>query len=153
MGAALSATAPSPQGGREVIELGPLQILPGEQLVRLAGRTLMLSIRELHLLIELARRADRIVSREELFRLAWGRKMRAGDRSVDVYVRRLRVKLEHAEPDWRFIHTHFGFGYRLAPERVTGSSDTGSEGVADGHSSKDVGEGPSQVSDRSFTRE
>ena len=77
----------------------------------------MLSIRELHLLTELARRADRIMGREELFRLAWGREMRPGDRSVDVYVRRLRVKLEQALPGWRFIHTHFGFGYRLAPER------------------------------------
>jgi DNA-binding response OmpR family regulator len=77
----------------------------------------MLSIRELHLLTELARRADRIMGREELFQLAWGREMRPGDRSVDVYVRRLRVKLEQALPGWRFIHTHFGFGYRLAPER------------------------------------
>jgi DNA-binding response OmpR family regulator len=111
--------------------------MPGEQLVRVNGRTLMLSIRELHLLIELGRRADRVVSREELFRLAWGRKMRAGDRSVDVYVRRLRVKLERAEPGWQFIHTHFGFGYRLAPERATG----------------DVGRGSSQVSDESFTEE
>ena len=76
----------------------------------------MLSIRELHLLTELARRADRITAREELFRLAWGKDMRPGDRSVDVYVRRLRVKLEQALPGWTFIHTHFGFGYRLAPE-------------------------------------
>ena len=45
--------------------------------------------------------------------------MRPGDRSVDVYVRKLRVKLEQALPGWRFIHTHFGFGYRLAPERST----------------------------------
>ena len=45
----------------------------------------------------------------------------AGNRSVDVYVRRLRVKLERALPGWRFIHTHFGFGYRLAPERSRGS--------------------------------
>jgi DNA-binding response OmpR family regulator len=35
---------------------------------------------------------------------------------VDVYVRKLRVKLEEALPSWRFIHTHFGFGYRLAAE-------------------------------------
>ena len=54
----------------------------------------MLSIRELRLLTELARRADRIMAREELFRLVWGREMRPGDRSVDVYVRKLRVKLE-----------------------------------------------------------
>jgi DNA-binding response OmpR family regulator len=49
--------------------------------------------------------------------------MRAGDRSVDVYVRKLRVKLEHALPHWRFIHTHFGFGYRLAPEPKPDAND------------------------------
>ena len=76
----------------------------------------MLSIRELRLLTELARRADRIVTREELFRLVWGREMRVRDRSVDVYVRKLRVKLEAALPGWSFIHTHFGLGYRLAAD-------------------------------------
>jgi DNA-binding response OmpR family regulator len=126
----LTATArslplPAPEPA-EVLEVGPLQIVPDEHVARAGGRTLMLSIRELHLLTELARRADRIMGREELFRLAWGREMRPGDRSVDVYVRRLRVKLEQALPGWRFIHTHFGFGYRLAPER-------------------------SQISDRAFT--
>jgi DNA-binding response OmpR family regulator len=100
-----------------VIAVGPLEILPEEHLVRASGRALMLSIRELPLLTELARRADRVMRREELFRLVWGREMRRGDRSVDVYVRKLRVKLEAALPEWRFIHTHFGFGYRLAPER------------------------------------
>jgi DNA-binding response OmpR family regulator len=83
----------------------------------------MLSIRELRLLTELARRADRITSREELFRLVWGREMRRGDRSVDVYIRKLRVKLDDALPEWRFIHTHFGFGYRLAAERQSAAND------------------------------
>lgn len=100
----------------EIIEVGPLEIVPDEHLARADGRVLVLSIRELRLLTELGRRADRIVPREELFRLVWGREMRAGDRSVDVYVRKLRVKLEDALPSWRFIHTHFGFGYRLAAE-------------------------------------
>ena len=44
----------------------------------------MLSIRELRLLTELARRADCIMGREDLFRLVWGKEMLAGDRSVDV---------------------------------------------------------------------
>jgi DNA-binding response OmpR family regulator len=103
--------------GHEVLRVGPLEIVPDEHLARAGGRAMMLSVRELRLLTELARREDRIVAREELFRLVWGREMRAGDRSVDVYVRKLRVKLEKALPSWRFIHTHFGFGYRLAPER------------------------------------
>ena len=96
--------------------MGPLQIVPDEHLARAEGRALMLSIRELRLLTELARRADRIVTREELFRLVWGREMRVRDRSVDVYVRKLRVKLEAALPGWSFIHTHFGLGYRLAAD-------------------------------------
>jgi DNA-binding response OmpR family regulator len=109
--------------GSEVIEVGPLQILPEEHLARADGRALVLSIRELRLLTELGRRADRIMPREELFRLVWGREMRAGDRSVDVYVRKLRVKLEEALPAWRFIHTHFGFGYRLAAEPAQNANE------------------------------
>jgi DNA-binding response OmpR family regulator len=103
----------------EDIVIGPLEILPDDNIAIAAGRTLMLSIREFRLLTELARRADRIMRREELFRLVWGRDMRPGDRSVDVYVRKLRVKLERALPEWRFIHTHFGFGYRLSAEPLS----------------------------------
>ena len=110
------ATAAPPR--REALVIGPLEILPEDNIAIAAGRTLMLSIREFRLLTELARRADRIMAREDLFRLVWGRDMRAGDRSVDVYVRKLRVKLERALPEWRFIHTHFGFGYRLSAERI-----------------------------------
>lgn len=110
----MSATArPRP----EVLEVGPLEILPEEHLARADGRPLMLSLRELRLLTELARRSDRITAREDLFRLVWGREMRQGDRSVDVYIRKLRVKLGRALPGWRLIHTHFGFGYRLTAER------------------------------------
>jgi DNA-binding response OmpR family regulator len=109
------ATTESPKD--EILAAGPLEIVPSEHLARASGRTLTLSIRELRLLTELARRIDRIVSREELFMLVWGRNMRRGDRSVDVYVRKLRVKLEQALPGWNFIHTHFGLGYRLAAER------------------------------------
>jgi len=116
----MSATA---RASSEVIEVGPLQILPEEHLARANGRALVLSIREMRLLTELGRRADRIMPREELFRLVWGREMRAGDRSVDVYVRKLRVKLEEALPGWKFIHTHFGFGYRLAAERAHNVSE------------------------------
>jgi DNA-binding winged helix-turn-helix (wHTH) protein len=47
--------------------------------------------------------------------------MARGDRSVDVFVRKLRQKLEKASPDWRYIHTHFGVGYRFAAEPVDGS--------------------------------
>jgi DNA-binding winged helix-turn-helix (wHTH) protein len=47
--------------------------------------------------------------------------MARGDRSVDVFVRKLRQKLEKASAEWRYIHTHFGVGYRFAAEPVEGS--------------------------------
>lgn len=79
------------------------------------GRALELSVREFDLLVALARSAGRIVSREELYRLAWGGTLRRGDRSCDVYVHKLRAKLASALPEHRCIHTHVGFGYRLDP--------------------------------------
>jgi DNA-binding response OmpR family regulator len=42
--------------------------------------------------------------------------MAHGDRSVDVFVRKLRTKLERPSPTWAYIHTHFGVGYRFEPE-------------------------------------
>jgi two-component system alkaline phosphatase synthesis response regulator PhoP len=107
----------------EILSVGPLQIVPAEHLAQAGGRILTLSIRELRLLTELARRLDRIVSREDLFLLVWGRTMRSGDRSVDVYVRKLRVKLDLAMPGWSFIHTHFGLGYRLSAEPLQERND------------------------------
>ncbi len=100
----------------DVIRVGDLEIRPGEYLALAAGRALTLSMRELALLAALARREGRVVSREELFRAVWGGELRSEDRSVDVYIHKLRSKLTRALPEWRFIHTHFGFGYRFAPE-------------------------------------
>lgn len=99
-----------------MISVGELEIRPDEYRALCAGRPLDLAPRELALLTELARRRGRIVSREELFASVWGRPYRRDDRSVDVYVRKLRAKLERARPETEFIHTHFGFGYRLEPE-------------------------------------
>jgi DNA-binding response OmpR family regulator len=100
----------------EVLRIGELEIRPGEGLVVVAGRTLTVSVREFELLVELARNAHRMVRREHLYHAVWGGELRDGDRSIDVYVHKLRVKLESALPTWRFIHTHVGFGYRLEPE-------------------------------------
>lgn len=99
----------------ELVRIGDLEIRPQEGLVLAAGRVLVLSVRELDLLVVLATHAGRVVSREELYRQAWGGTLRRGDRSCDVYVHKLRTKLEQALPQHRFIHTHVGFGYRLDP--------------------------------------
>jgi DNA-binding winged helix-turn-helix (wHTH) protein len=73
-------------------------------------------VREFELLAAMARRAGAIVTRSELYAEVWGGELRLGDRSVDVYVSKLRGKLETAMPDRRFIHTHPGFGYRFQPQ-------------------------------------
>jgi hypothetical protein len=48
--------------------------------------------------------------------------MAHGDRSVDVFIRKLRIKLEKLSPGWAYIHTHFGIGYRFDPEPLDGSA-------------------------------
>ncbi|MBV9213487.1 MAG: winged helix-turn-helix transcriptional regulator [Actinobacteria bacterium] len=101
--------------GSDVIDLGRLEIRPDEYAVTVDGERLALTVRELQLLVALARRRDRIVTREELYAAVWRKPYRPDERSVDVYVRKLRRKLAFALPGWEFIHTHFGFGYRLSP--------------------------------------
>ncbi|MEA2466269.1 MAG: hypothetical protein QOJ57_395 [Thermoleophilaceae bacterium] len=112
----------------EVLRAGPLEVRPGESLASADGRLLNLSRREFEVLVALARRPGRIVTREALFELAWSDHMRPGDRSVDVYVHKLRAKLEAALPRWTFIHTHVGFGYRLFAEPSHGFHTLPEEG-------------------------
>ncbi len=100
----------------ETLHAGELEVRPSDGLVLAAGRALTLSVREFQLLCALVRHQGGIVARHDLYRTVWGGELRDGDRSIDVYVHKLRVKLEHALPDWRYIHTHVGFGYRLQPE-------------------------------------
>ena len=68
-----------------------------------------------------ARRGQgKVLQREEIYQAVWGYATANGDRSVDVFVRKLRQKLETASPDWSYIHTHFGVGYRFEPEGPDG---------------------------------
>ena len=94
--------------------VGELEIRPSEYVALAHGRPLRLTVRELELLTALAEREGRVVSREELYRAVWAEEYRKPDRSVDVYVARLRQKLADAIPERRYIHTHFGFGYRFS---------------------------------------
>jgi DNA-binding response OmpR family regulator len=79
-----------------------------------------LSRKEYELLRELAGADGRVLERELIYQRVWGYAMVRGDRSVDVFVRKLRNKLESVSPQWRYVHTHFGIGYRFAPERSGG---------------------------------
>jgi DNA-binding response OmpR family regulator len=103
------------------VDAGPL--VAGEVEIRadqfqafVAGRSIDLTRREFELIQLLAEAEGQVLQREEIYQRVWGYAMAHGDRSVDVFVRKLRQKLERASPHWRYIHTHFGIGYRFAPE-------------------------------------
>jgi DNA-binding response OmpR family regulator len=81
--------------------------------------SLDLTAREFEIL-HLLTGSDRVLRREEIYERVWGYAMAHGDRSVDVFVRKLRHKLRIASPEWSYIHTHFGVGYRFAPELMDG---------------------------------
>jgi DNA-binding response OmpR family regulator len=103
------------------VESGPL--VAGELEIRAdqfqafaAGRSADLTRREFEVLQLLAQAEGKVLQREEIYQLVWGYAMAHGDRSVDVFIRKVRQKLEQASPDWSYIHTHFGVGYRFDPE-------------------------------------
>jgi DNA-binding response OmpR family regulator len=101
----------------EVLRSGGLEVRPGESVALANGERLDLSVRELQLLVALARRAGRVLTREEIYAAVWREAFRKDERSVDVYISKLRSKLEERLPEWRFVHTHYGFGYRFDPQR------------------------------------
>ncbi len=103
------------RASQEELRAGALEVVPSAYTARANGQVIPLTPRELDLLVALMRRPDRVLSRELLFELCWGHAMAPNDRAVDVYVRKLRAKLEQALPDWRFIHTHYRLGYRFSP--------------------------------------
>jgi DNA-binding response OmpR family regulator len=116
-GAALAdSTVPLAGQDQTPVYAGRLEIRPADHAALVDGRPLILTVRELQLLTELAHNAERVMTREELYSTVWGRAYKKSDRSVDVYVGRLRAKLGRALPGRRFIHTHTGIGYRFSSQ-------------------------------------
>jgi DNA-binding response OmpR family regulator len=110
--------------GGEPLQAGEVEVRPDRFQAFVAGASLELTRREFELIELLASAEGRVLEREEIYSRLWGYTMVRGDRSVDVFVRKLRRKLEQASPGWRYIHTHFGIGYRFAAEplHVQGSA-------------------------------
>jgi DNA-binding response OmpR family regulator len=130
--------------GRVTAEAGP--VVAGEIEIRAdqfqaysCGESLELTRREFEVLGLLAGAQGQVIEREEIYHRVWGYAMAHGDRSVDVFVRKLRQKLQRFSGGWSYIHTHFGIGYRFEPEPV-GGVDTGatSSSPSDRKASNDV---------------
>ncbi|HEV2923301.1 MAG TPA: response regulator transcription factor [Solirubrobacteraceae bacterium] len=134
--------------GEVEIRSDRFQAFVGEQSIDLTRR-------EFELIELLAAAGGRVLEREEIYSRLWGYTMVRGDRSVDVFVRKLRQKLEKASPRWRYIHTHFGIGYRFAaeslevvdpndvPSSVPAGWDTGDQGkLAGPHEDEQLAAGP-----------
>lgn len=81
------------------------------------GSSAGLTPMEFRLLHALALEAGRVVTREELMQRIWGRRHRYRDRTVDVFVRKLRDKIDRRSSRHAFIHTRYGVGYKLEPLR------------------------------------
>jgi len=115
----------SAPGGFEDAPLvaGDLEIRADQFQAFAAGRSLDLTRREFEVLQLLSRAAGKVIQREEIYAQVWGYAMAHGDRSVDVFIRKVRQKLETASPGWDYIHTHFGVGYRFDPEPKGGVED------------------------------
>jgi DNA-binding response OmpR family regulator len=102
---------------------GELEIMPDRFQAYVGGESLEFTRREFELLGVLAEHAGKVLERDEIYRRVWGYSMIHGDRSVDVFVRKLRSKLQKRSPGWEYIHTHFGIGYRFDPQPVEPGAD------------------------------
>jgi DNA-binding response OmpR family regulator len=109
-----------PEGA--TITAGKLAIRPDRFDAFVGDQSASLSRKEFELLHQLAVADGRVLEREDIYQRVWGYTMVRGDRSVDVFVRKVRQKLELLSPEWRYVHTHFGVGYRFAAELADGSA-------------------------------
>ena len=104
----------TPRG--EPIEIEELRIDPREVQAFVDGKSAELTPTEFKLLYTLALDRGRVVTRDELLQKVWGRRETHRDRTVDVFVRRLRQKIDRPSSRHSFIQTRFGVGYKLEPE-------------------------------------
>jgi len=97
----------------EAIELEELRIDPREVQAYVDGRSAELTPTEFKLLYALALDRGRVATRDELLQKIWGRRAGHRDRTVDVFVRRLRTKIDRLASRHTFVQTRYGIGYKL----------------------------------------
>jgi DNA-binding response OmpR family regulator len=104
-----------PEERGEAIEIEELRIDPREVQAYVDGENAELTPTEFRLLYALAIDRGRVTTRDELLQKIWGRRETHRDRTVDVFVRRLRDKIDRIAPRHTFIQTRYGVGYKLEP--------------------------------------
>jgi len=102
-----------------VLEAAGLELDATSRQVRLDGAPLALTATEFRLLEFLMSRPGVVFSREQLLNAVWGQDRAITDRAVDVYVLRLRQKIERDPTAPTLIHSVRGFGYTFEPRRAS----------------------------------
>ena len=108
---------PTPVGGHETIEVGDLEIDLASMTVRVLGTTVLTTVREFRLLEYLVRHRGRVFTRDQLLDAVWKENSFVTPRSIDVFVRRLREKIEPDPRHPRYLKTIRGIGYRFEASR------------------------------------
>jgi DNA-binding response OmpR family regulator len=98
------------------IEIEELRLEPDEVQAYVHGEDAGLTPTEFRLLYTLAQEAGKVLTRDELLQRIWGRRETHRDRTVDVFVRKLRDKIDKRAREHTFIQTRYGVGYKLDPE-------------------------------------
>ena len=113
--AARRGTRPQEVERGEPIDIEELHVNPREVQAYVDGQNVGLTPTEFKLLYVLALDRGRVVTRDELLQRIWGRREGHRDRTVDVFVRKLREKIDRRAPKHTFIQTRYGVGYALDP--------------------------------------
>jgi DNA-binding response OmpR family regulator len=104
-----------PEERGDPIDIEELRIDPREVQAYVDGANAELTPTEFRLLYALALDRGRVTTRDELLQKIWGRRETHRDRTVDVFVRRLRDKIDRPASQHTFIQTRYGVGYKLEP--------------------------------------
>ncbi|MGA7218568.1 MAG: response regulator transcription factor [Candidatus Sulfotelmatobacter sp.] len=101
----------------EVLRLGEIEIDPSSMTVQVRGKTVLTTVREFRLLEYLATHCGRVLTRDQLLDAVWKETPFVTPRSIDVYVRRLREKIESDSRHPKYLKTLRGIGYRFEVPR------------------------------------
>lgn len=115
--AVLRRSRQSVPGDEGIMRAGSLEIDMPKRKVSREGRTLELSAREFDILHLLAGHPGRVYTRDQLLELVWGNDYYGDERTVDVYIRRLREKVEEDPARPAYILTKWGVGYYFTENR------------------------------------